>query len=48
MLKIYGRKDINKYKKLILSSNEIDKYINKNKEQLISNTKVKYKIEKEK
>ena len=47
-LKYMEEKDINKYKKLILSSNEIDKYINKNKEQLISNTKVKYKIEKEK
>ena len=47
-LKYMEEKDIDKYKKLILSPNKIDKYINKNKEQLISNTKVKYKIEKEK
>lgn len=47
-LKHMEEKDIEKYKKLILSPNEVDKYISKNKEQLISNTKVKYKIEKEK
>ena len=40
-LKYMEEKDIEKYKKLILSPNKIDKYINKNKEQLISNTKVK-------